>query len=160
MQNVRQRNRSNTDRSQNGQRIVCAQVLIHWQASDRHSSYDQVSRQCREREGTGRIGLVRVDNVHVCANESVDERGSDCYACEDGTPDRYRGVVGPSHPWARSAGLLMSSVGAFAVGGTHRTGQSEAVVRYTSQTEDETLVAASFQYHHRHRGPAVYCSSG
>jgi len=77
---------------------VRAQVLVHRHADDRHAARSQVPHQRNKRQGTRRVRLIRVDDVHVCAQEDGDNAETDQDGSHDWTPDGDRGEIRPAHP--------------------------------------------------------------
>lgn len=74
------------------------QIPIHGHPDDRHAPGSQVSHERDKRQRRRGIHLVRIDDVHVRAQEHGDDAEADDGGGDDGRPDGDGGVVGPRHP--------------------------------------------------------------
>lgn len=86
------------DASQDRYRIVRAQVRVEGHADDRHAAGGEVPDQRYEGERGRGEDLVRVDDVHVGAEEDAGDAEAEEGGGDDRRPDADLRVIGPGHP--------------------------------------------------------------
>lgn len=76
-------------------------VTVEWDAHDRHAARSHVTHQGGEGESRGREHLVRVDDIHVGADEYPHDAEAEERDGQDGRPDANVRARRPAHPEER-----------------------------------------------------------